>query len=198
MNFRGTSSGPIVTGGPQRSLLVWGRILENGDLVLEPAFEIMTRPSLPSRPGPHRIEAFDAGGARIFDLAFDAVEVAHTEGAAHFAFAVPIASLPQNAIAALRLTANGRIVEKRRPPLPPQAGAAAREVRMSRVQQGRVRIEWESVDAAAVLVRDVATGAVLTISRNGRADIVDTAGEIDVISSDGVSSTTRRVRPPPR
>ena len=46
---------------PQRCLLVWGRIV-NGRPVLEPAFEIVTRPSLPKARGPYSVEAVGQDG----------------------------------------------------------------------------------------------------------------------------------------
>ena len=49
----------------QPCLLVWGRI-ENGQPVLEPAFQIVTRPRLPSRAGPYSVEGRAAdGGPRL-------------------------------------------------------------------------------------------------------------------------------------
>ena len=46
---------------PQRCLLVWGRIV-NGRPVLEPAFEMVTRPSLPKARGPYTVEAVGQDG----------------------------------------------------------------------------------------------------------------------------------------
>jgi hypothetical protein len=196
MDFRGTMAGPAAMSAPQRTLLVWGRITDDDGIVLEPAFEVVTRPSLPDRAGPHRVEALDAAGARIFDLAFEATLIDHIEGERHFAYAVPIDGMPAGAIAALRLTAQGRQVELRRRGPPPQAGPAARDVRVSRGTAGRVQIEWDVADTRAVLVRDAATGDILSIGRNGRAEAVATVNEIDIVTSDGVGSTTRRVRVP--
>ena len=45
---------PIMSGVIQPTLLVWGYI-RNGDPVLEPAFHLTTRPSLPQRAGPYTV-----------------------------------------------------------------------------------------------------------------------------------------------
>ena len=53
---------------PQRCLLVWGRIVD-GRAVLEPAFEVVTRPSLPKQPGLYTLEGVAAGrGASLQSL----------------------------------------------------------------------------------------------------------------------------------
>ncbi|MEO8090317.1 MAG: hypothetical protein ABI703_08480, partial [Gemmatimonadales bacterium] len=52
MDFRQAHPNAVLAASAQPSLLIWGRVV-NGRPVLEPAFEIVTRPSLPSRPGPY-------------------------------------------------------------------------------------------------------------------------------------------------
>ena len=74
----------------QPCLLVWGRIVD-GQPVLEPAFQIVTRPSLPraSGPVPHRGRAAD--GSSVFRVSFAPTQVADDPAAeAQFAFAVPL------------------------------------------------------------------------------------------------------------
>ncbi len=51
----------------QPTLLIWGHIV-NGQPVLEPAFQIVTRPSLPTAPGPYSVEATASDGSRLFAL----------------------------------------------------------------------------------------------------------------------------------
>ena len=58
----------------QSCLIVWGRI-ENGKMILEPAFEVVTRPSLPARGGDYSVEGRAADGSRIFSLPFTPDEI---------------------------------------------------------------------------------------------------------------------------
>ena len=90
MNFRDSDSwAGGMAAAVQPGLLVWGRI-EGGRVVLEPAFRVTARPSLPRHPGPYRIEG-RRGRGRIFGLDFAPVEVADDpNGAKHFAFIVPL------------------------------------------------------------------------------------------------------------
>jgi hypothetical protein len=94
----------------QPCLLVWGRIVD-GQPVLEPAFQVTTRPSLPSRGGPYSVEGRAADGTRLFHLSFTAEQVADDpRGGEHFAFAVPLAADRAARLDALGLSVPGRPV----------------------------------------------------------------------------------------
>ncbi|HEV2150300.1 MAG TPA: hypothetical protein VGR37_23070, partial [Longimicrobiaceae bacterium] len=83
----GEQAVPVAADEP--SLLVWGRIA-GAESVLEPAFEITTRPVLPAGPGPYRVEGLDAAGATLFSYSFQGDVIADVETAErHFAFAIP-------------------------------------------------------------------------------------------------------------
>ncbi|CAN5894221.1 hypothetical protein BH23GEM9_BH23GEM9_33220 [soil metagenome] len=208
LNFRSVFGGTFASGVPQRTLLVWGRI-SGDDIILEPSFEVVTRPELPGRPGPNRIEAVDASGARLFEFSFEATDIDHAAGEQHFAFAVPMGSMPVGSVAALRLSAGGRQVEQRRRPLPPPGAAGAagavsagvagdqsgREVRLTAEPAGRVRLEWDVNATPAIMVRDAVTGVILSILRSGV--VLDAPmAELEIVTSDGVGSSSRRVRVP--
>ena len=76
--------------------------------MLEPAFRVTARPSLPREPGPYRIEGRPADGARVFGLDFAPVEVADDpNGAKHFAFIVPLPSSRASRLASLHLAGGG-------------------------------------------------------------------------------------------
>ncbi|HYW06952.1 MAG TPA: hypothetical protein VE913_08350, partial [Longimicrobium sp.] len=72
------------------SLLVWGRI-GGGTATIEPSFEVTTRPSLPTRPGPYTVRGLDTEGRVLFSLPFSGERMAdgNTEHS-HFSFAIPI------------------------------------------------------------------------------------------------------------
>ena len=71
----------------ERTLLLWGRVQDDGTLRLEPVFEWDAPVRMPSSPGPYRLEGTDAAGGRLFSLSFTPDEVDH--GGAGFLFAVP-------------------------------------------------------------------------------------------------------------
>ena len=76
----------------QPALLVWGRI-ERDRVILEPAFRVFTRPSLPPTSGPYRVEGRARDGSSLIRLDFAPAEVADApDGSRSFAFAVPLSS----------------------------------------------------------------------------------------------------------
>ncbi len=72
-----------------RSLLLWGGVNENGEIVLEPTFVVDAPPSPLQSDGPYRITGEDQDGHTLFYLSFDMPEIADAEGKA-FAFILPV------------------------------------------------------------------------------------------------------------
>lgn len=175
---------PVVTSAAiQRSLLVWGRI-ENGRPVLEPAFEIDARPSLPTG-GPHRLVGVDASGADLFSVAFGGETIADLPGEPEtFAFAVPLSMLRGRELGALRVTANGRTVSSA------AAGeiSANADVALTRVNDGAVRVQWDATRFPAVMVRDPASGDVLSFAKGGSATIATASSQLEVVYSNRLRS----------
>ena len=68
MDWRGSNSTETgatrATASARPALLVWGRV-QNGQLVLQPAFSVVTRPLLPTGGGPYRIRGYDEGWAPV-------------------------------------------------------------------------------------------------------------------------------------
>jgi hypothetical protein len=174
---------------PQRGLLVWGRI-EQGRLVLEPAIEVDAPASLPTRNGPHRVEAFGPAGESLFSLNFNGDRVADTQDPNDqtFAFVVPTSQLRGVDLNRIRFTALGRQVEQR------GTGGGAAPV-AQRTGPGRVRVTWNSASARVAMIRDARSGQVLSFSRNGAVDVRTASDDIEVTLSDGVKSTRSRIRP---
>ncbi|MEX1185615.1 MAG: hypothetical protein WEA80_03415 [Gemmatimonadaceae bacterium] len=199
INFRAASGGASAAGAPRRSLLVWGRIGPDG-VVLEPSFEIDARPSLPTRAGPYRIHATDAAGRAMFSFSFAGNEIDHAPNHRLFAFVVPLPA-GQARPAAIRLTANGRESVRRSSLLPGPLGNAPitpAPARLDRIGGPRSRLEWDARAYPMALVRDPATGQILSFARGGRLDIAVPGQELDVTFSDGVNSTRQRIRVAPR
>jgi hypothetical protein len=59
-------SGAITISANERGLLVWGRI-DQGRVILEPAFDVDAPASLP-RGGSHKLEGFGAAGESLFSM----------------------------------------------------------------------------------------------------------------------------------
>lgn len=185
-------SGSVAAAAPeQQCLLVWGRIVD-GRAVLEPAFEVVTRPSLPREAGPYSVDGLTAGGAPLFHLSFDAAVVADDpRGSRHFAFAVPLVEDAAARLGSLRLVGPGGAAAVTRTEAQP-AAAGTPDVVLARRVAGGVSLHWDAQAHPMVMVRDPDTGEVLSFARGGDVDLSTVKGELDVIVSDRVGS--RRVR----
>lgn len=197
MNFRALSPvvAQVVSPGKEPTLLVWGRIV-NGQVMLEPTFHLVTRPQLPSQPGPYSLEATSIDGSVLFRFSFDPVEVADVPGGErHFAFAVPLSQAQAARLGSVRVDGPG--------------GAATASAELARLPGGAapdsaiavhrngpgVDLEWDPSAHRMIMVRDAATGEVLSFARGGRARVKTTTGALELVASDGVHSRTLRVNP---
>lgn len=183
---------------PQPALLVWGRIVD-GAVVLEPAFQVTTRPSLPSSAGPYTVEGTDAAGEVLFSLSFDGDRIPDVPGdRRHFAFAVPLDAHRMERLAALRVVGTGAEARSRAPAgavLARRASLSLRaepRVSVARTDANRLAVRWDAAAFPMVMVRDARTGDILALARGGAAD-VRSAGDVELVVSDGVRSSTRRV-----
>jgi hypothetical protein len=182
--------------GAGPALLVWGRV-EKGQLVLEPAFSIVTRPALPTEAGPLRIEGSARDGRRLFSYAFAGEQPADVEDrtARHFAFAIPMDEATQGELASIRLTGAGAAPAVMQASLAPAGvSAAINTVDASATSAGTVRVQWSATGARMALIRDRQTGEILSFARGGDARIRTRSADLDVILSDGVRSVKREVR----
>jgi hypothetical protein len=190
MNFRSAESG-IASGlgqAVQPTLVVWGRI-EDGRVVLEPAFQATTRPSLPAGDGPYRIEGRAMDGSRIFGLSFAPVEVADDRrGGRHFAFAVPLSPERVARVASLRLEGEGRRVEMAR------SDGETATVEVTRLGPGRVALRWDASRTPMVVVRHPRTGEILSFARGGQAEVATDEPELALSLSNRLQSRDARVR----
>ena len=195
MQFRRSGSAVVASAErsqPVRSLLVWGYIAD-GRAVLEPAFQVVTRPHLPKKPGAYSVEGRAADGSRLFALSFEAVETADGgRNARHFAFAVPLNNDAMTRIESLRLTGPGAAITASAPAAAQlRTGVAADQVEARR-EAGAVSLRWNHAAYPMLVVRDPDTGEVLSFARGGNALVATTKGAVDLDVSDGVRS--QRVR----
>jgi len=182
-----------VGGGADDGLLVWGTI-SDADVVLQPAFR--TAPSVDPLPpaGPWRVEGRDAAGQVVFSRSFAPDPVGHGDGPPSylFSFVLPIGDAAADRLEVIRLTGPaGQLVERRAGARTPLAAAAEPTART--VAGGRQRVTWDATRHPMAMIRDAATGSVLSFATGGTADIASTSRELDLQLSDGVQVVRRRV-----
>lgn len=172
----------------QPCLLVWGRI-ENGRAVLEPSFQIMTRPHLPRAGGPYSLEATTSGGTRLFGLTFDAVQAADDpRGAKHFAFAIPLDQARAAELGSIRLSGPGiQVMTLSQSARQLARSPAAQDVSLRREMSG-LRLQWNPALHPMILVRDPESGRILSFARGGDARVETAKNAVDLQLSDGVKS----------
>ncbi len=194
--FRATPARVLGDGGNTSGpgLLIWGRIGPGGP-VLEPAFEVNAPAKLPSASGPHRLEVLDASGQVLVGLSFRGDRTVDAPGREddHFAFVIPLESLGGRAPARLRVVAGGRRAEAATVNRTLGQLAEDFEPVVQRLSESRVRLLWKDSPGRGVLVRDAASGAILTFARGGRAEVTTTASRLDLTLSDGVRSGRRSI-----
>lgn len=173
------------------SLLVWGGI-RGGEAVLEPAFELTTRPALPAEAGPYTVEGLDANGAVVFSIAFAPRSVADgSSDARSFAFAIPVEQAQPDRLARLRLRGPGIDVERGRAAA---AGKVAAAKFSARAEGRGLRLRWSAAERPAALVRDARTGRIISFARGGDVELAAGASEVEVLLSDGVRTERGSVR----
>jgi hypothetical protein len=190
----GTAVATAFSQALQPCLLVWGRIVD-GQPVLEPAFEVVTRPSLPAHGGPYTVEGRDDAGSPIFSLSFTPEQVADDpHGGQHFSFAVPLPSKRAGRVAALRMAGGGREASTRRSyRMTPQLRSAPVSIEARRIAPGQVALRWDAVSHPMVMVRDAATGEILSLARGGAAEVFTERTNLDLVVSNRVQSRPMRV-----
>ena len=72
-----------------RNLLLWGRIDEYGDLVINPVFAVDAAPSMPNQEGSYLVSGESEDGEVLFTVSFGMGEIADGEGGKSFAFILP-------------------------------------------------------------------------------------------------------------
>lgn len=176
-------------------LLLWGRVGAK-EIVLEPAYEINAPAKLPATRGPHRIEIFGESGEVLFGLSFVGDRTVDAPGGVeeHFAFVVPLDSLGGRIPAQLRMVAAGRTATR----TSPTARTADQLANLfapvaQRLTGSRVRLRWTDAPGRGILIRNAATGAILSFASGGVADVVTTGSQLDLTFSDGVRSVRRSV-----
>jgi hypothetical protein len=144
------------------------------------------------------VEGLHDDGSISFAHAFEPSDIDHAPGVRHFAMAIPVSETDRAAMAVIRVRGpSGTTFVDRGRARSMAAGWMRQAAAATRVQgqaQGRASLSWSTDAFRAALVRDVATGAVLAIAREGELTLGANPREVEVILSDGVRSQTVRVR----
>jgi hypothetical protein len=175
-------------------LLVWGRVVQ-GNVVLEPAFEVDAPAVLPSRAGPHRVEGYDGSGARLFGISFegDAVGDLPRGEERHFAFVVPLSRSELTRLASLRLVGQG-LTAQRLGSAALRSGPPSTRTVSVRAAGAATRVRWNPAYPLAV-IRDSANGEILGYARGGVGSVESGGRAVRVELSDGVASAPGAVLP---
>jgi hypothetical protein len=177
------------------SLLVWGRVV-GGEIVLEPAFRVEGAGAATVGRGTYQVEGLNADGKTLFSYRFMPAELSDgPEGAKTFALRLPVGSALVESVTTLQVSGEGRSASASVSGAPVAQGQLSRpgaRPPARRVDSRTVEVAWDESEYPMVMVRDAATGHVLSLSRGGLARVTATASELEIHYSDGVRSTERR------
>jgi len=183
-------SADVVNGtNTQDALLVWGRI-ENGSVILEPAFKVRATGIAPEA-GPYVWQAKDAMGQVLMTLPFDAPEVADLPNTSlrMFSFVVPMADDTMSKISSVSLLKDGRELTRVTAATGTTPMLAARvAVKSQYLPNKKMQFWWDATQSPLVMLRDAKTGEVRGFLRGGTATIEDAPDDLEVQFSDGIHS----------
>jgi hypothetical protein len=192
--FREGSPAMAVPPAPGEGLLVWGRV-EGGRTVLEPSFRVTAPAALPAEGGDFTLEGRDGAGELLFSFRFQPTLVADgTDDQGHFAFVVPMAALAGRELAELNVTREGMQTAVRRAAPSGLAVPAAPAADVAAPDGATAEVRWNAATHPMVLIRDADTGQVLSFARGGTARVRPSSDRIQLVFSDGVSSSAPQVR----
>ena len=89
----------------RKSLLISGTLNSNGELSLDPAFAVNTKPSPPDSHGPYTISGRSFNDVELFSFSFDIPQWPDGDGSSGFAFVLPIDE--ESGIRLNRITVSG-------------------------------------------------------------------------------------------
>jgi hypothetical protein len=193
MDYRQTSTANLMAGAAPTTgpgLLVWGRITPAG-IVLEPSFQLASATAAAPGGGPYRLDLLAADGSVLRTVDFAGHEPANTPGGVerHFAFVLPLDASLQASLSAMRVRDGGRSVTR-----DTRSAGGDPEMIISRPDPQQIELRWNVALYPMVMVRDQATGQVLSFARGGLARIWSASTQLDLLFSDGVRSPVRQYR----
>lgn len=181
------------------SLLVMG-VLSGGVLELQPAFALDSHPALPE-PGPYTLEGLDNQGQVVISQPFamhDLEDGPAGQDLKNFVFTLPLAAAKASTLATLRVRKGDGVLALRERTVAArqglERGVPMRGPVATRMTDGAVYLSWDAGRHPLVMMRDVATGAVLGFAQDGDSGLKVPGGEVDLVFSDGVGSSQVRAR----
>ena len=192
---------PVAASSAVAGLLVWGRVTHSG-VVLEPAFRVAVPTTAPAATGSYRVEGLAANGAILFSYPIEPVHSmtagVQTDHEQHFATVLPLSQADDLALARVRLVTPEGTVERSslQTIQQPNRQIFLRDPVASTAKPNAVQanISWDGATYPMALVRDPATGEILSFARGGAATIWTTGRAFDVTFSDGVRSVQKRIQ----
>ena len=181
----------------QEGLLVWGRI-ENGKMVLEPAFRIPVSWA-PQQFGGYQWEARDAAGQVLTSVNFEAPEIADApDGTAlrGFAFVVPLSAQALGNIQDVHVTKDGLELAswKQSSSYPSGVLTAANAIRMQTLANHAIQLDWDAKALPVLMIRDANTGEVRGFARGGSAILQDMPENLEIHYSDGIRASSVHIQ----
>lgn len=196
-NYRGSSATSAATTAAVSGLLVWGRVGNDGTIILEPAVQINAPVSLP-QGGAYLLEATDASGATLFSYTFDPEATSDHAGPPerHFAFVIPLSNATAARLQGVSVSGRGRSSDRRSQLGATQLQGVADAASASATAPGRTRVQWNggAQGASMAVVRDAQSGQILSFARGGSVEVATGGAEVDVLITDGVRTHARRIR----
>ena len=166
-----------------RTILLWGGTDAKGRPHLEPAFLADAPPSVPDAPGEYELVGRSAGGAVLFSMSFDMMEMADADGRSSFAFALPVRPEWENGLRSITLSGPG--------------GAAAMDLATDRpmaIVRDPVSRQVRAVlrGADALQARAIAGGLLAADATRAAAEVAGLTGSVEVIFSRGVPAAVEK------
>jgi hypothetical protein len=193
--FRGTTAmlAQAVATRTAPMLVVRGRIENDRDIVLEPAFVLDARPSLPERTGPYTAEGLDSLGRVLFSYAFEPAVLDHAPNIRPFTISIPSTADLEQRLETISVRGPATAARISRPMSRPIAAAivpgAPAVANVVRGAAGMLTATCPDGSARGILVVDGRSGSVLGSATAATMRFVAQPGTPLVITcSDGVRS----------
>ena len=175
----------IVGSEMQACWLVWGS-MHDGGVELQPVIELEARPVIPNGGDAQLELRFADGSSRILRFAGVTLADGGRDGERHFAWLLPRAEIAgARELTSVRVLHGAQSAQLTRA-LASDASQAATP-RLTRSADG-VRIEWDAQRLPLLVVRDAATGEILSLARGGSVELPAQPGRLLLVASDGTRS----------